>query len=68
MPPPQSSGCILRNYTGVRQCFLPARESLGKFGRLLVGDFFERGSPIHQLESSAAQEPFLGKLRDIIRR
>ena len=45
------SAVFLRNYAGVRQRFLPAGESLGKFGRQPVCNFFERSSPIHQLES-----------------
>ena len=56
-----SSAVFLRNHTGVRQGLLPARESFGKLGDQLVRDFFERRSPIHQLESSAAQEPVFGK-------
>lgn len=57
------SAVFLRNYAGVRQRFLPAGESLGKFGRQPVCNFFERSSPIHQPECSPAQEPFFGKLR-----
>jgi hypothetical protein len=47
---------------------LPARESMGNFGHQLVGDFLERSSPIDRRESSAAQEPFFGRPRDVIRR
>ena len=60
------SGGFLRDQTGVRQGLLPARESLWELGRQLVRNFFERGSPIHQLERSAAQEPFFGLLREVI--
>src|SRR5216684_1120153 len=57
---------LLRDNTRIRQGLLPAREASGEFGSQIVCNFLKRSSSVHQVESSAAQEPVLGKLRNVV--